>query len=38
MEILEDASGSWKEEDLPPEVDRIIYSADPAFGTVNASI
>ncbi len=38
MEILEDASGSWKEEDLPPEVDRIIYSPDPSFGTVNASI
>ena len=38
MEILEDASGSWKEEDLPPEVDRIVYSADPALGTVSASI
>ena len=31
MEILDDASGSWREEDLPPEVDRIIYSADPVL-------
>jgi hypothetical protein len=37
MEILEDAAGSWREEDLPPEVDRIIYSSDPALGTLNAS-
>lgn len=36
MEILEDASGSWKEKDLPPEVDRLIYTHEPVFGTLNA--
>ena len=35
-EILEDASDAWSEEDLPPEVDRIIYSNMGKSGTVDA--
>ncbi len=34
--ILEAAADDWAEEDLPPEVDRIIYEGEPLSGMVSA--